>query len=166
MKKRLFHEEQRFRQLWVIIILVGINCLSAFSIIQQLIFKKPFGNNPMSDSGFIILECFMILFTIWFLKVNLIISVYTDGIYYKFSMFWLKTRIVKKEEIKTFSIRKYDAIKENGGWGIKGSKKSKAYTISGNKGIQLKLINGIRILFGTQKPNSFYKALDSIMNNN
>ena len=48
---------------------------------------------------------------------------------------------------------------EYGGWGIKGKRHKKAYTVSGNYGIQFLLKNGKMIMIGTQKPKGFAKAI-------
>ena len=52
--KEVFHEEQKFRQWFVWILLIGITLIPLVGLYQQLILKKPFGNNPMSDNGLIL----------------------------------------------------------------------------------------------------------------
>jgi hypothetical protein len=58
-------------------------------------------------------------------------------------------------EISEAYVRKYDAISEYGGWGLKVGafwRKSKgiAINVSGDTGIQLELKNGKKILIGTK----------------
>ncbi len=49
-------------------------------------------------------------------------------------------------------VRKYSAIKEFGGWGIKGLFPAKAYTVRGSYGIQIVTKENVRFLIGTQEP--------------
>jgi len=52
---KVFKEEQRFTQSWMIIILIialiGPLCFGVYGIIQQLFLNQPFGDKPMSDGG-------------------------------------------------------------------------------------------------------------------
>lgn len=69
------------------------------------------------------------------------------------------------QDIEKVWVRKYKPIAEFGGWGIKSinrAKKGVAYNVWGNKGLQLELKNGKKILIGTQKPDemaAFLKRL-------
>jgi hypothetical protein len=67
-------------------------------------------------------------------------------------------------EIESFEVRTYRPVTEYGGWGIKGSSRNKAYNISGNVGLQLKLKNGRRVLFGTQESQAVEYAMRKMMN--
>ena len=62
-------------------------------------------------------------------------------------------------EIIKYEIRKYRPIIEYGGWGIRFNKSGKAYTVSGNIGIQIQMSTGKGILIGTQQPNEFLQAM-------
>ena len=50
----VFEEEQRFTQWWLWLLVGGILLIPIYGIVQQIIFKEPFGDNPMSDVGLII----------------------------------------------------------------------------------------------------------------
>jgi len=43
--------------------------------------------------------------------------------------------------------------------------KGKAYNVSGNRGVQLELLNGGRILIGSQKPEELVKAINLAIGN-
>ena len=63
-------------------------------------------------------------------------------------------------------IRKYDALTEYGGWGIKGGKfwkkdKGTAVNVSGDIGIQLELKSGKKLLIGTQLKNESEMVLQT-----
>ncbi len=61
-------------------------------------------------------------------------------------------------------MRKYSALKDYGGYGVRYGKNAKAYNVTGNKGIQIELIDGKRILFGSHHPEGFVQALDKATN--
>jgi hypothetical protein len=93
-----------------------------------------------------------LLVLLMFLNMKLITRVDKDGITYHYRPF-LKSRHLKWPEIKSATVRKYNPIGEYGGWGLKAGwrRNNKAYNVWGNKGLQLELKNGERILIGTQK---------------
>ena len=74
---------------------------------------------------------------------------------------------LRKFEIDRFEIREYKPIKEYGGWGMKQGKKGvgKAYSVSGNIGLQLYLTNGKKVLIGTQRRDAMLRAIRKMMEN-
>jgi len=56
-------------------------------------------------------------------------------------------------------VRKYSAVSEYGGWGIKGTSNNRALNISGNMGIQLETKEGKKILIGTHDSEEVTKVL-------
>tara|TARA_R110000787_G_scaffold55942_1_gene128798 strand:+ start:923 stop:1426 length:504 start_codon:yes stop_codon:yes gene_type:complete len=146
---RIFKEEQRFTQLWLIVI------MSMSSIVfLGIILKEYFAENSTMktlEMTLIIGFYFACIIPIFFFKLSTRID--EKGIHYKFSPFHRSFKIKLWSEITSVSVRKYDAISEYGGWGYKGffGKKGNAINISGNIGIQLEFINGKKLLIGTKK---------------
>jgi len=149
---RIFKEEQRFTQLWLIILMV-VSMLIPLGIILGSYIK-----NPKSFSALELISIIgLIVFAsgiIFLFKLSSRID--ESGVHYKFFPFHRKFRHIKWQDLNASYIRTYDAISEYGGWGIKGGSlwnKSKgiAINVSGDIGIQLELKNGKKILIGTQK---------------
>lgn len=65
-------------------------------------------------------------------------------------------------DLESWSVRTYKPIKEYGGWGIRFGRNGSAYNIRGNKGLQLVLKNGKKILIGTQKDSELNRVMKSI----
>ena len=65
----------------------------------------------------------------------------------------LKEHLISFDDIVSYKLRTYSPIREFGGWGIRYGFECKGYTVSGNKGLEITLKNGRKILFGSQKPN-------------
>lgn len=67
---------------------------------------------------------------------------------------------VRWDEIEEIHIRKYSPLFEYGGWGLRYSlTNGKAYNVSGNKGLQLKLKSGKKFLIGTQQETALQEYL-------
>ncbi|RNC85154.1 MAG: hypothetical protein ED556_10190 [Winogradskyella sp.] len=78
----------------------------------------------------------------------------------------LRFKIIKWSEIDKAYIRKYDALSEYGGWGLKGGAlwnkaKGTAINISGDIGIQLELKNGKKLLIGTQQKDKSERTIET-----
>jgi len=157
-----FRETQYFRQKWIVGVIAGITVLMWYAVIVQLLLKKPLGNNPAPDFVLIIFWIvFGLIFPLFFLKLRLLTEVRDDGIYIKFVTINKDFIRIGFDEIDTCEIRKYRPIVEYGGWGVKYGSGGKAYNVSGNMGLQLKLKNGKSVLIGTQRPEEFKLAVES-----
>jgi hypothetical protein len=157
-----FREEQRFQQVWIWFLVLGIAALIWYSAIQQIILRRPFGSRPAPDTLLII---FWLLFGIgmpvFFLSARLVTEVRSDGIYVRFFPIHFSYHKISLGELKSFEVRKYNALREYGGWGIRYGPQGKAYNVGGNRGVQLVLTDGKRILIGSQRPEEFLSALQS-----
>lgn len=149
---RIFKEEQRFNQLWLIILVV-VSLLVPIGIIIGSYIKNP---DSFSTLG-VLSTIGIVLFAsgiIFLFKLSSRID--ESGIHYKFFPFHIKYKLIKWDEIDSAYLRTYDAINEYGGWGLKGGafwnkSKGTAINVSGDVGIQLDLKNGKKLLIGTQK---------------
>lgn len=159
---RVFKEEQKFTQpliyigLTIATLVIFTPIIKEWNSISQLPLNKQLG----SLSGGIILGLMAILFL--FLKLRTRID--EKGISFKFTPFHFKSILIHWKEVDKAYLRKYNAISEYGGWGIKGGipwvkGNGRAYNVKGNIGLQLELRNGKRILIGTQKKNEVEAVL-------
>lgn len=98
--------------------------------------------------------------------MRLITEVREDGLYFRYPPFINRFKVYVPGQIKEYEVRKYQPIKEYGGWGLRmGNKKvGWAYNASGDMGLQLVLADGQRILIGTARPDALKKAMDRMMN--
>ena len=62
-------------------------------------------------------------------------------------------------------MRQYRPILDYGGWGIRwGPGKGWAYNVSGNRGVQLELLDGKQLLIGSQNPEKLAQMIGKAMN--
>ncbi len=162
-----FEEEQRFRQpwIWAIVLLsvVGLLVVFGYGLIQQLILKEPFGDNPASDTGLIMAAVTVFVLgggsTLLLYKIKLVTKVDSNSLHILF--FPLRRRDIPLSEIAHWEARTYNPIRDYGGWGIKVGRRGWAYNVSGNRGVELQLTNGKKLLIGSQRPEQLSAAIST-----
>ena len=150
---RVFIEIQKFDQWWL---RAGILFVFAASVVP-IAMSLP--SNDTSDPVMwtvllpvIIITGGLIFLVLFGLKLNTKID--DIGVHFNFFPFKRSPRTISWSEIEKIYTREYSPIGEYGGWGYRGGflrKGSVAYNVKGNKGIQLELKSGKKILIGTQK---------------
>jgi hypothetical protein len=152
----LFKEKQRPHTLVLVVItLLGVG-LPLYIAFQQLWLGKPFGDKPVSNRGVAILVPVIILPMLALAGLNLDTRLYRDRLrirLFPFDESLLLSRIVRWE------ICNYSAMKEYMGWGVRFRAGGIAYTMKGNRGLQLVLDDGSRVLIGSQRPEDLASAL-------
>ena len=85
-------------------------------------------------------------------SAKLSVQINNEEIHYRWFPFHFKTQIIPWNVVATAEVRKYNPLREYGGWGIKGwTAQNRAYNVDGNIGLQLVLRNGKRVLIGTKQ---------------
>ena len=163
---KIFKEEQRFTQLWLIVLLAVSLLIPVLLIIQE--YSKV--NTNMTTNQFVfalvgILASGLIIFIF-----KLTTRIDEKGIHYQFFPFHWKLKLISWSKISKAYVKTYDPIGEYGGWGLKGGLlwnkyKGKAINISGDIGIQLELKTGKKLLIGTQKENEAKSVLKTYESN-
>lgn len=159
MKKNiLFSEKQQFRSIWaflsLVIAVIGLG-IATFQMITE------------GKSLLLMLSVwvFALAVVFFFILMRLETVITTTEIHVRFYPF-LKKQIAWAEVEQSF-VRTYKPLWEYGGWGIRLSPKhGKAYNIAGNKGLQLVLKNGEKILIGTQKEGELETVINKIRKQN
>ncbi len=99
-----------------------------------------------------------------FFTMSLRTRIDEKGVTFSFKPF-LKERNYTWADIEKVWVRKYKPVKEYGGWGFKGGfrkKTGRAYNIWGNKGLQIHLKNGKKVLIGTQQHDELVMFLERL----
>jgi hypothetical protein len=156
MSKILFKETQRFNSWWIWLLIIVCVGFSIYPILDTIQSGIPFSNGQLM--GIFVL----ILVLLLFILLKLETEIKEDGIYVRFFPFHWKPRFFAWENISHMEVKKYSALKEYGGWGIRFGRNGTAYNVKGNKGLQLKLNNKEGILIGTQRPEELEKMIKEI----
>jgi len=143
-----FEEKQRFRQWWIWVVLM----LPLVSSAAGLIFAFQSAEGISADV-YCAITIILILNGV-FLVFRLDTCISAHGISARMIPIHLKFKTYYWDELDSIEVRRYNPIREFGGWGFRshGGKKGNAWNISGNYGIQLKFKSGRELLIGTQKP--------------
>ncbi len=166
-----FEESQQFRSksLWIFlgIIFLFLIGLWGYIFIRQIVLDKTVGPKPASDLGIIfttILVYSISVGIVWlFLKARLTTLITSEGIWIRYVPFRNRKRFIPWNQIQDAYVRKYEPIKEFGGWGYRfGFKGGVVYNVSGRWGLQIVLKNGKKILIGTQKPEELKKIIQEL----
>ncbi|WP_094228924.1 DUF6141 family protein [Methanolobus psychrotolerans] len=160
-KLSIYREVQKFNQLWVWLLVLLPVATVWYGAIEQLVYGRPYGDNPASDLGmFAIWVVFGLLLPLFMLSIRLVIEVKADGIYIKFFPIHLSFKYYPFESIVSYSVITYRPLWDYGGWGIRYGSKGKAYNIRGNRGLMLKFKNGKSLLLGSQEAELLKMAID------
>jgi hypothetical protein len=157
----LFSEIQRFRQGWVLLLIGGIAFIAWYSFFQQIVFGTPFGNNPASDTLVVILFIILgnFLPILFLLVLRLEIQVTQRALRFRFFPLHLRWREIPVDTIADVQAVVYRPIIEYGGWGIRLGRKGIAYTVSGNRGVQVTQKSGKSFLLGTNRAEKMKSLL-------
>jgi hypothetical protein len=172
MNQVIYKEVQYIRQKYLIYLVVFAALVPLIffiiAIIFQIGFGIEFGNQPMTNTSLVISGVFSLIFAIllllFFKTSNLTIEVRTDGFYYKYFPFHIKFHQILKSDVKNVYLRKFSAIGEFGGWGIRFGFgiRGKGYIVSGNTGVQFILNNDKKILFSSENPEKMKIAIEKV----
>jgi hypothetical protein len=156
-----FREMQHFRQPLLWLFLIALAAFSLFSVVYQVVLGMPFGTNPASDAVLLLIWLiFGIGFPIFFALLSLTVEVRESGLYYRFFPLHLSFHRIGWDEVDTVEAKEYRPLLEFGGWGIRyGGRGRKAYNVGGNRGVEFRLKNGKRVLFGSQRPEELARAI-------
>ena len=159
---KIFLEEQKFTQAWLHILLIISFIVAATIIVMD--YKVATTNTNLVEP--IIAFGSMLLVYVLIFSLKLKTRIDENGIEFRFIPFHFTARSINWNEIERVYTRKYDAITEYGGWGMKGGmfwrkNKGVAYNVKGDIGLQLELKNGKKILIGTQKEDEMKRVLQT-----
>ena len=152
MTQVLFQETQRFRQIWIWALILGISGVSLSSLF--FLEDKP----PLNFGDLAFPIGMILLLNTLFLSFTLTTRIEGDSLSYRFFPF-TRWRTFRFEEIETLDLVEYNGLWEYGGWGLKWNGDSWSYTTGGKWGILVKTTNK-KFLLGTQKPEQVRQVID------
>lgn len=105
---------------------------------------------------------FSIMILIFALVMSLQLKTRIDekGVHFRYFPF-TKWRTFAKDQIRSIEVVKFNPLMDHGGWGIKGNRSTKAYTVIGDHGLELDLGESKKVLIGTQKEKELKYFLEN-----
>jgi hypothetical protein len=154
----IYSETIYMRKTWIMV-MVLLSMFTAIALSGKEVFASG-GSPDYSSLVFIVIIEFLVLALIWSIRLRFTIE--KAGLYYRYFPFHFREYFIPWETVMAAGGRNYSPLTEYGGWGIKGSKKNRAYNVSGSFGLQLELIEGRKILFESNNPDEISKMLDKV----
>jgi hypothetical protein len=154
-----FYEVQKMNHVWWVMLLVyGLTALCWWGYLQQIIFGEPWGSKPAPDwMMWLIWIVFGFGLPVFFNLLRLEVRVDNNNIAIRYHP--LMNREISLLNIEHFEVRQYSALKEYGGWGIRGGSQKKAYNVYGNEGVELTMRDGSNIMIGSQEAEALEASL-------
>lgn len=155
MSSPAFREIQYFRHPLVIGVVGLIALLSWFALVQQILFGMPFGENPAPDLGiWVIWAVFGVGLPAWLFSLRLETVVEDRTLRYRFFPLHPGWKEIPLEHVAGAVAVTYRPFREYGGWGIRFGRQGIAYTVSGDRGVLVRLRNGRSFLLGSRRAES------------
>jgi len=150
---KTFKEEQKFRQLWLWGIILGLPILLTIFVLSE-----HFGDHPMPIDELILLLLFAWASVLLFWILSLRTKIDTDGITIQFFPF--RKKRIGWDEVDSAEVLNYGFV---GGYGIRmWTKYGTVYNVSGHMGLALQLKNGKKVCIGTQRAEELEKFLKGL----
>jgi len=127
-------------------LLIGIGALATLLLLGIVWYMRTKKQKTGSyiTAGVLVLVVGMFAFVA---SSSLTLQIDGRGVEYKFSPFINTPQLIAWKDIKSAEVVTYNPMHDYGGWGLRHSSKGKAYNTQGDKGLQLLLQNGKKILF-------------------
>lgn len=162
----LFVEEQRFRQWWLWVIMIAPVAVAWYGFWEQIIGGQPFGNNPAPDWVIWLGWLLAGIVLPWLLcSASLRVEVSSGSVRIGFvtPLLPLFRKSIALKQIGGAEAVTYRPIRDYGGWGVRYGGNGWAYSVSGNRGVQLKMKEGHDILLGSRQPERLAAAIQRAM---
>lgn len=155
-----YTERQRFAQPWLFVIVFLVAALLWYNTFFRVVLGIPIDDSAAPEIVFVgIWLIGGIGVPLLLLLARLDTEVREDGLHVRFLPFHRKPRHWPFDEIVLAEPRVYAPIREYGGWGIRYGRDGMAYNAHGNRGVQLVLRSGKRLLIGSQHPELLAQAI-------
>jgi len=163
-------ETQRFDQVWIWILLSAIAVITirnlAFGMVREFALRKPFSHGEfLSDGTWLMIWIIGVGATIgpilllW--SARLVTQVGPGRLTVRFIPFHRRPKNIDLSDVVSVESVTYSALREYGGYGIRFTRRGRAYNVSGNRGVRITFRSGRHLLIGSQRPHELTAAIES-----
>jgi hypothetical protein len=100
----------------------------------------------------------------WLLRAaRLVVEVRGRAVAVRFAPFHRTPVVYEASEILRCEAVEYRPIRDYGGWGLRGSDQHRCFNARGHRGVRLELVDGRRVLLGSQRPEELAAAIARAM---
>ena len=154
-----FTEDQRMRQKWLWGLIIFSTIVVWYALVRLVLVDIPDGSASAVPWWLVALLVLIgIGLPLMLGYARLRVAVFDDRIEIHYRPFTRKTIMIS--EIEKAYAREYRPIGEYGGWGVRfGFAGGRAYNAYGNRGVQLELKSGKKVLIGSQRAEELAEAI-------
>ena len=120
-----------------------------FVTVRQLVWHHPWGTPAVSNGGLLFLAVLLVVVYVRLITVRLVTDLRPAEIAVGLRGLWRKRRI-PLYQVRTARAVEYDPIRDFGGYGVRSGFRGQAYIARGNRGVELELQDGRKVLIGSQ----------------
>lgn len=158
----VFHEEQKFREGRVWTVLATVPVIFLLLVVWQVVLGHRWGRHSMSNASVVGWTIFLWLIYWRLINVKLVTDVWPDKLSISMRGLW-RLRNVPWTEITGAEVVRFDAAKDFGGYGIRFTRKGKAYIAGGDQGLRLRLTRGGTLVVGSQRVTELANIITSFV---
>lgn len=149
MTNQVFKEMQSYKGTWVMYLILVIE-LPIILLVSTFIWNTEEGTNEgIWGIGAVILIVSLVFMFLMIIRLETRIDDY--GVKFRFFPFISSWRSFPRTQIREIQVINYSPLTDYGGWGLKGNRTTKAYSIIGDEGILLDIGEKKKIMIGTQR---------------
>ncbi len=153
---KVFREEQFIKRWWLFMFILAVLVIVVGTAYYATLEAKE--STALIVSIISLLIAIPLVFGLAYTRLETHID--KEGVSTQFKPFKFTRKHFGWQEIEKCYLRELDAVKEYGGWGIRGlGSNHKAYHIYGSRGIQIVTKSGEDFLIGTQRPKAAEKII-------
>ena len=157
----LFREVQQFRQPWMWMVLIVTSLTALWAAVSPFFLDLDWQDHWIL---YIILIVFGLIFGVGlpfvFYFTKLVTEIRSDGLVISFYPLLFSQIKIPFENIQTCVDVQYKPLRDYGGWGVRFGPKGTAYNVSGDRGIQIELVNGAKVLIGSGNSKGLAAAIN------
>jgi len=152
----VFREDQQFTQSWLwAVVIIGAVAVWVLVAVQII-------GGGGDESGWVLAILAVTVgvgLPVLFALARLTVEVFADRIDIRYRPFIHRT--IALDTVIAADAVTYRAVREYGGWGLKGwSRRKIAYNVRGDRGVLLTLVDGRTVLLGSQRADDLAGAID------
>jgi hypothetical protein len=163
-----YREVQRFRQKWLWAIVIAIDTLLvatfSYDFCQRIVLGKTVSEPVSTAEAWIIWILFGIILPLLLTSLSLtklVVEVKEQGLSIRFFPF--VHRRIPYQDITSYEACQFSPIWDFGGWGIRWIPGGWAYTVSGNRGVKLRLTGNKHLIIGSQHSEKLVEVITEAM---
>jgi hypothetical protein len=148
-----YEEVQNSPPVWAAAIVVLVALYGWVTFLSTVLF----GVGGPTWLGWLLLITVGVLLPLFFYVNKLVITVSDDGVRVRYVP--ISNRLYTFDEIARAEAKQYNPLMEYGGWGVRIRSGKRAWSMRGNRGVELTLKNGDIIMLGSQDPEPLERAI-------